>query len=335
MSDRVRTFVFLAAAGGLGLILLGSLRGLPTFGRPLGTYGDLVNATAVPERHATNAVTTVNFDIRALDTLGEEFILFAAVAGVSLLLLSVGGNRNRRNPGGKPTGPLLAERGRAMVGTTDDRCHGSVRTLHRAPRPFNTRRGLSRGCGPGHSAAGLSDGRLQGVPPPRAETLARPGRGLGAGGYVLIGLACLLAGGAFLENVLPLGKTGALLSAGTIPLINLSVGLEVAAGFSLLSRNFSKKHARRNRGRSDERLVVWGGGLAGLDRPVRDRHQPQPDPPGHLPGGRAVGNVCPLLSLGYRVGGSAPIFADKPPGSPAVDPVVQALVLTDIVVGPR
>ncbi len=40
-----------------------------------------------------------------------------------------------------------------------------------------------------------------------------------------------------------------------------------------------------------------------------------------------------LLSLGYRVGGSAPIFADKPPGSPAVDPVVQALVLTDIVVG--
>jgi multicomponent Na+:H+ antiporter subunit C len=40
-----------------------------------------------------------------------------------------------------------------------------------------------------------------------------------------------------------------------------------------------------------------------------------------------------LLSIGYRLGAGAPIFADHPPGTPAVDPVVQALVLTDIVVG--
>ncbi|HUC72671.1 MAG TPA: NADH-quinone oxidoreductase subunit K [Stellaceae bacterium] len=40
-----------------------------------------------------------------------------------------------------------------------------------------------------------------------------------------------------------------------------------------------------------------------------------------------------LLSVGYRTGAGAPIFADYPVGSPAVDPVVQALVLTDIVVG--
>lgn len=40
-----------------------------------------------------------------------------------------------------------------------------------------------------------------------------------------------------------------------------------------------------------------------------------------------------LLSLGYKLGAGAPIFADHPPGTPAVDPVVQALVLTDIVVG--
>jgi len=39
-----------------------------------------------------------------------------------------------------------------------------------------------------------------------------------------------------------------------------------------------------------------------------------------------------LLSIGYRVGGVAPIFADVPVGTPAVDPVVQALMLTDIVV---
>ena len=40
-----------------------------------------------------------------------------------------------------------------------------------------------------------------------------------------------------------------------------------------------------------------------------------------------------LLSIGYRTGATAPVFSDVPPGTPAVDPVVQALVLTDIVVG--
>ncbi len=40
-----------------------------------------------------------------------------------------------------------------------------------------------------------------------------------------------------------------------------------------------------------------------------------------------------LLAIGYRWNAGAPIFADHPPGTPAVDPVVQALVLTDIVVG--
>lgn len=40
-----------------------------------------------------------------------------------------------------------------------------------------------------------------------------------------------------------------------------------------------------------------------------------------------------LLSIGYRTGATAPIFYDVPPGTPAVDPIVQALTLTDIVVG--
>jgi multicomponent Na+:H+ antiporter subunit C len=41
-----------------------------------------------------------------------------------------------------------------------------------------------------------------------------------------------------------------------------------------------------------------------------------------------------LLAVGYRDGGTAPVFSDITPGSrPVVDPVVQALTLTDIVVG--
>jgi multicomponent Na+:H+ antiporter subunit C len=39
-----------------------------------------------------------------------------------------------------------------------------------------------------------------------------------------------------------------------------------------------------------------------------------------------------LLAIGYKAGGTAPVFADIPVGMPVVDPLVQALVLTDIVV---
>jgi multicomponent Na+:H+ antiporter subunit C len=39
-----------------------------------------------------------------------------------------------------------------------------------------------------------------------------------------------------------------------------------------------------------------------------------------------------LLAIGYKAGAVAPVFADMPLGTPAVDPVVQALMLTDIVV---
>lgn len=39
-----------------------------------------------------------------------------------------------------------------------------------------------------------------------------------------------------------------------------------------------------------------------------------------------------LLAVGYKTGGAAPYFYDIPPNTPAVDPVVQALALTDVVV---
>ena len=39
-----------------------------------------------------------------------------------------------------------------------------------------------------------------------------------------------------------------------------------------------------------------------------------------------------LLGIGYRVGGAAPIFADIDTTRLTVDPVVQALMLTDVVV---
>ena len=40
-----------------------------------------------------------------------------------------------------------------------------------------------------------------------------------------------------------------------------------------------------------------------------------------------------ILQVGYVAGGTAPIFKDVPVGTRAADPIVQSLVLTDIVVG--
>jgi multicomponent Na+:H+ antiporter subunit C len=40
-----------------------------------------------------------------------------------------------------------------------------------------------------------------------------------------------------------------------------------------------------------------------------------------------------LLAIGFRTGAAAPVFADISTRRPAVDPVVQALSLTDVVVG--
>ncbi|MGI8903043.1 MAG: sodium:proton antiporter [Solirubrobacteraceae bacterium] len=39
-----------------------------------------------------------------------------------------------------------------------------------------------------------------------------------------------------------------------------------------------------------------------------------------------------LLGIGFRTGAKAPIYADIPAGSRIVDPVVQTLTLTDVVV---
>lgn len=45
------------------------------------------------------------------------------------------------------------------------------------------------------------------------------------------------------------------------------------------------------------------------------------------------GTYVVLLAVGYQHGAVAPIFgSSSPPGTPVVDPVVQAMTLTDIVV---
>jgi multicomponent Na+:H+ antiporter subunit B len=85
MRERLRVGLFLIAAAGMATLFWWSYRDLPPLGNYRGPYGDYIAQLAVYERHATDTVNAVTYDYRGIDTLGEEFILFASVIGVLLL----------------------------------------------------------------------------------------------------------------------------------------------------------------------------------------------------------------------------------------------------------
>jgi multicomponent Na+:H+ antiporter subunit B len=60
----------------------------------------------------------------------------------------------------------------------------------------------------------------------------------GAAGFAMVGVGGLIFAGVFFKNFLALGTSGELLSAGTMPLSNIAVGLEVAGAFVLLWTEF-------------------------------------------------------------------------------------------------
>ena len=127
--------------------------------------------------------------------------------------------------------------------------------------------------------------------------LAEVSEAVGAGGYILIGLIGTLAGEPFLTNVLPFGKAGEVTSGGIVPLINLTVGLEVSAGFLLLLMLFLEE-ALSERSPHDA-PALFRGRLAVPRGPVRHRHQPQPGAPGDLPGGGAIVEL--RAAAGHRI----------------------------------
>jgi multicomponent Na+:H+ antiporter subunit B len=240
VTDRGRVVVFLVAAAGLAGLFGWAFAGLPAFGHYRGPYGDIINAFAGPQRHATNAVTPVVFDYRGIDTLGEEFILFAAVMGVSVLL--------RRQRGEAEESPLDRARAHAESETGD-----AVRVAGMAlVAPFVVLGLYIVTHGHLTPGGGFQGGVILAAAPVMVylagryitfrqvgpEALLDAGEGMGAGGYAAVGFVGMLTGAAFLQNVLPLGQTGSIFSAGTIPVINLAVGLEVGAGLVLVVFEF-------------------------------------------------------------------------------------------------
>ncbi|WP_369394605.1 hypothetical protein AB5J72_49135 [Streptomyces sp. CG1] len=85
MSRSAHIRLFWAAAVVFAVVYTLACTGLPHFGTPTHPYGTRAAAASLRQRTA-NVVSSVNFDQRALDTLGEESILFASVLGTIVLL---------------------------------------------------------------------------------------------------------------------------------------------------------------------------------------------------------------------------------------------------------
>ena len=240
MSRRGRLLLFGCAGPGLLAVLVVGLHGLPAFGDFHGVYGLLVDRVEPGQRHATDIVTALNFDVRAFDTLGEEFILFASVSGVALLLRHL-----REEDDGEPSRSLADHR---FAGASDALrvlsvilipllvSLGVYLALHGALTPGGGfQAGLVLAAGP---LAILLAGRylaLKRVAPRWAlEALHE----IGATAYAAIGLGGLIFASTYLENYLPPGTAGHLLSAGMMPLNSIAVGLEVTGAFLLTWTEF-------------------------------------------------------------------------------------------------
>jgi multicomponent Na+:H+ antiporter subunit B len=228
----------------LFVIFLSGVRGLPAFGHYRGPYGDILNRQAVAQRHATDVVTAVNLDYRGFDTLGEEFILFTCAAGVMLLLRPESREREEAPPEEEAAGdvvPVTSDAvdltGLALV--VPVLVLGLLVVSHGTITPGG---GFQGGIVLGTALLLIYlAGHYRTLRRLWPEWLLEALEGLGAGGFVAVGFAGLIGGGIFLKNVLPLGTPGTLLSAGTMPIIYLSVGVEVGAALALIVIEFLRE----------------------------------------------------------------------------------------------
>jgi multicomponent Na+:H+ antiporter subunit B len=230
VSRRLRLGLFGVGAAGLAAFLAWGLAGLPAFGHFDGAYGQALAHLAVPDTGATNAVAATTFDFRGVDTLGEEFILFTAAVGVLTLLRAQRAETSESAEPERthlPTAESRSLRSFAVALVAPVLVFGLYVVTHGHLTPGGGFQGgvvLMTSVLLIYLAGTNLKRRTRRMSPLAATELAE---GIGAGGFALIGLGGIVLAGSFLESFLPDGTPGSLLSGGTIPLLNISVGLEV------------------------------------------------------------------------------------------------------------
>jgi multicomponent Na+:H+ antiporter subunit B len=250
VSQRARLLLFAFAVAGFGVVLVYGLSGLPAFGDYKGVYGNVIDGIGVTLRHGTDLVTALNFDFRAFDTLGEEFILFTSVLGVVLILREMRGEQERpqQHEAEEHTfaGASAALRALSLVLIPLLLAIGVYIVVHGQLTPGGGfQGGVILAAGP---LAVFLSGRYLRMKIVAPHTLVELGDAIGAAGYALVGLGGLVFVGVFLKNFLPLGIPGHLLSGGQMDVASTAVGLEVSGAFLVAFSEFL-----------DQALVVSGG----------------------------------------------------------------------------
>jgi multicomponent Na+:H+ antiporter subunit B len=232
-----RRWLFLAGIAGFAAFYLWGLTGLPGFGNYPGPYGNIINHIAVGQTNATGVVSAVNFEYRGFDTVGEEFMLFIAVIGVSTVLRHLRGERERpardeaMGRDVPPTSDAVRMLSLILIGPT--MVVGWYLVSHAQTSPSG---GFQGGIVLATSFVLLYlAGEFLVFERISPVDIADAVEAVGAGGFAAVGVTAVGLGLAYLTNFLPLGSSpGAVSSSGTIALISFFVGLEVGAAFVLL-----------------------------------------------------------------------------------------------------
>jgi multicomponent Na+:H+ antiporter subunit B len=233
MSRSARVVLFLAGAAIVGVSYLIAVLGVPALGDGWHPYRDRAVAGAVM-RSTANVVSSVNYDQRALDTLAEETIVLASVAGAAALLRPTRQERDTTVRDTDESLPSVALLGYVLLPVT--LLLGLNLVLHGQLTPGGGFQGGVVLATAVHLI--YLTGRYQSLERVRPLAVFVGGEALGTVLFVVVGLAGAAMSAGFLANVLPVGRWGALLSGGTVPLLNVAVGIEVASGVVVLLSKF-------------------------------------------------------------------------------------------------
>jgi multicomponent Na+:H+ antiporter subunit B len=209
---RIKTLTSLLFVSGLAILLVAALARLPFGGAPM-QVGQAINGAAPAEVGTANQVTAVLLAYRGLDTLGELSILFIAATAVGLILGRQAGRPDH------PAGFVLRTGGELLFPFLI--VLGSYIIIHGHLTPGG---GFQGGV---ILAAAFFIPHLARPGSPYPETAMTIIEGLAGAVFVILGLAALAETGEFLAPLFGTGTFAKLVSAGSLPLLSLAIGLKV------------------------------------------------------------------------------------------------------------